>query len=82
MLLQLSELKILYLEKLIDKMKFLKNVMVFSDGSILFFEKTFKNTDVVNFHIKDDKNFNFYQKVKKFNNNSKYLQLYKKKYFK
>lgn len=63
-------------------MKSLQNIIVSSDGSILFVEKTFKNNTIVNFHLNDDKNFNFYQKFKKFNSDSKQLQIYKKKYFK
>jgi hypothetical protein len=61
-------------------MKYLQNISISSDGSIYFLEKTFKNNNVVYFHIKDNKNFNYYQKTKTFNNNFKQLPIYKKKY--
>jgi hypothetical protein len=63
-------------------MKYLQNIIISSDGSSFFLEKTFKNSTFVTFHLHDDKNFNFYQKFKTFNNDSKHLQIYKKKYFK
>jgi hypothetical protein len=63
-------------------MKYLQNIIVSSDGSIVFIQKTFKNDNLINFHAQDDKNFNFYQKVKVFSSDSKHLKTYKKKYFK
>jgi hypothetical protein len=63
-------------------MKCLQNIVISSDGSIFFVEKPFKNSNFVTFHVKDDKNFNYYHKTKIFNNDSKHLQTYKKKYLK
>ena len=82
MLLPLLELKTLYLEKLIDKMKCFKNLIISSDGSINFTNNLVKKSNFFTFRLNDDKNCNFYQKTKKSDINSKHLLSYKKKYLK
>ena len=63
-------------------MKLLKNVIIASDGSINFLNRTVKTYNLVSFQLQDDKNYSFYQKTKKTNIDSKHLQIYKKKYLK
>lgn len=63
-------------------MKSLKNIIIASDGSVNFLNKTVKTYNYLNFQLQDDKNCRFYQKTKKFNIDSKHLQTYKKKYLK
>ena len=63
-------------------MKVLKNIIIASDGSLNFLNKTVKISNYLSFQLQDDKNCSFYQKIKKFNLDSKHLQTYKKKYLK
>ena len=70
------------LEKLIDKMKILKNLKIASDGSVNFAEKPIKASGLISFQLQDDKNCSVYQKIKKTSMDLKHLQLYKKKYLK
>ena len=72
----------MYSEKLIDKMKCLKNVIIYSDGSINFTKNIIKKSNFFTFQLNDDKNCNFYQKTKKSDITSKHLLSYKKKYLK
>ena len=63
-------------------MKCLKNIIVNSDGSINFINHTVKKVNFFRFQLNDDKNCNFYQKMKKSDIDSKHLISYKKKYLK
>ena len=72
----------MYLEKLIDRMKCFKNVIIYSDGSINFTNNIIKKSNFFTFQLNDDKNCNFYQKIKKSEITSKHLLSYKKKYLK
>ena len=63
-------------------MKSLKNMIIASDGSVNFLNRTVKTYHLVSFQLQDDKNYSFYQKTKKNNIDSKHLQTYKKKYLK
>ena len=61
-------------------MKSLKSIVISSDGSINFLNNNVKTCNYINFKLQDDRNFDFYQKIKKFNVSSKHLKIYKKKY--
>ena len=63
-------------------MKFFKNLTISSDGSIYFTNNIIKKNNWFSIQLNDNKNFNFYQKIKKSNINSKHLISYKKKYLK
>jgi hypothetical protein len=63
-------------------MKRLKNIIVNSDGSINFIHHTIKKNNFITFQLNDDKNCNFYQKIKKSDIDSKHSMSYKKKYLK
>ena len=85
MLLRLLELKILYLEKLIDSiMKSFKGINVSSDGSFYFHYHTeiLSDTKQIIFQKQDAINFSFNQKKVKKNLKSKHSSYYKKKYLK
>jgi hypothetical protein len=45
-------------------MKSLKNVIIASDGSVNFLNRTVKTYNLVSFQLQDDKNYSFYQKTK------------------
>ena len=63
-------------------MKRLKNIIINSDGSINFINHTIKKSNFLTFQLNDDKNCNFYQKIKKSDIDSKHSISYKKKYLK
>ena len=63
-------------------MKYLKNFIISSDGSLNFSSNITKNNKKVIFYMHDDKNCRFYIKVKKTTIDSKHLTSYRKKYLK
>lgn len=63
-------------------MKFVKKILILSDGSLSFCYELIKNTNLlVTFNIEDDKNFFLNKKKKKRQFDSKYASKFKKKYF-
>lgn len=63
-------------------MKRVKNIIINSDGSMNFINHTIKKNNFLTFQLNDDKNCNFYQKIKKSDIDSKHSMSYKKKYLK